>query len=101
MKYHINTYSLELKKVWDESDSSLYASKDKKLTANDYLTYWEAVDRSIKYANTLLMKKEEQKQQKKHEDTARPHMKQKTQHSLKFSNARYDNIIAQEDTDHR
>ena len=56
--YHENTFALPLKKVWDENDSALFSATDNKFTANSYISYWEAVDQTVRYADTLLLKKE-------------------------------------------
>ena len=45
-QFHDNTYSLELKKVWDYSDPTLYSSEDKRYTSAGYKIYWEAVDKT-------------------------------------------------------
>ena len=60
-KYHDNTYSLELKKIWDPNDPTLFCKIDRKYTAQGYTAYWEAVDKAVKYAETLLFKKEAKK----------------------------------------
>ena len=60
-EYHTNNYTLALKKLWDEEDSSLYCRDDKKYMAKGYETYWESVDKAVKYADTLMLKKEERK----------------------------------------
>ena len=56
--YHDNTYSLKLKKVWDKNDVSLFNNDDKKFTAAGFKAYWIAIDTMVKYADTLLLKKE-------------------------------------------
>ena len=64
VSFHADMYSLQLKKVWDPNDPTLYNSEDKKPTAQGYITYWASVDEAIKFTNTLLLKKEDDKQRK-------------------------------------
>ena len=54
---HENTHALKLKKGWDESDRSLYNRDECRFTAAGLISYWKAVDKTMKYANTLLLKK--------------------------------------------
>ena len=41
---------LELKQIWDEYDSNLYSKERRRLTDQGYQTFWQAVDRTVKYA---------------------------------------------------
>ena len=43
----------------------LFSADSKKFTSTGYKTYWNAVDKSVKFADTLLAKKEYMNQQKK------------------------------------
>ena len=58
---HQNTFALQLKKMWDPSDKLLYNREERRFTANGLILYWQAVDKTVKYANTLLLKKKHQK----------------------------------------
>ena len=57
-----DTYSLQLKKVWDPHASSLFMVEDLRYTAEGLRTYWEAVDKTVRYVDTLLLKKPVKKQ---------------------------------------
>ena len=57
-KLHLNTSVLELKKIWDPEDSTLVLPGTITLTAKGKVTYWEAVDRTVKYCNTTTLRKE-------------------------------------------
>ena len=57
-----DTYSLQLKKVWDPHASSLFMAEDLRYTAEGLRTYWEAVDKTVRYVDTLLLKKPVKKQ---------------------------------------
>ena len=61
--YHENVYALALKKIWDEHDTKLFVKETDRFTSDGYKRYWEAVDKTVKYADTILFKK--QKIQKK------------------------------------
>ena len=61
---HENTYALPLKKGWDPTDKHLYNRDEKCLTANGYIQYWQAVDKTVCYFNTLVLKKKKQQELK-------------------------------------
>ena len=61
---HENTYALPLKKGWDPTDKYLYNRDEKCLTANGYIQYWQAVDKTVCYFNTLVLKKKKQQELK-------------------------------------
>ena len=67
-------YSLKLKTIRDTEDSSIFLSSEQRFTASGYCTYWEAVDKTIKYADTILMKKIQKGKPKHHNtyDKSRP-----------------------------
>ena len=74
VKYHANTTSLSLKQIWDQDDTRLYMQESRQFTNLGYNSYWAAVDRTIKFADTILIKKflkideahEKTNQRKKH-----------------------------------
>ena len=67
-QYYDAHYSLPMKKLWDYSDTALFNNSDRKFTAVGYKTYWESVNKTVKYTDTLYMKKEARKKEKpKHE----------------------------------
>ena len=53
---HPNTSALALKKVWDPSDTRLYVAHSR-FTSLGLTTYWAAIDKTIKFADTILLKK--------------------------------------------
>ena len=60
-QFYPNTNSLDLKKVWDDQDTSLYVKDSRRFTAHGYSIYWQAVDTTFKYVDTILMKKIQRK----------------------------------------
>ena len=60
-KIHDNTFSLMLKKVWDPNDKNLYMADRKRYTVAGFRSYWEAVDKTIRYCDAVLLKKQEKK----------------------------------------
>ena len=76
VEYHDSTFSLRLRKVWDIKDPTLFKSRDNKYTSAGYTAYWNAVDKAVKFADTLLMKKELSKFDKKQNNS-----KDQQQHS--------------------
>ena len=67
-EYHALTYALALKKGWDFNDTSLFNKEDKKFTSDGYISYWNAVDKTIWFCDTLLMKKEMRKKEKQNKE---------------------------------
>ena len=61
-KLQLNTSVLELKKIWDPEDSALVLPGTDILTAKGCTTYWEAVDRTVKYCDTTTLRKEAAKE---------------------------------------
>ena len=61
-KLQLNTSVLELKKIWNPEDSALVLPGTDILTAKGCTTYWEAVDRTIKYCDTTTLRKEAAKE---------------------------------------
>ena len=51
------TSVLTLKKIWNSTDGSYYSRPAKRLTVFGYKKFWEAVDCTIQYADTTIMKK--------------------------------------------
>ena len=47
-------WSLLLKKIWNSEDNSLYLRDSHRFAATGYMTYWMAVDRTIKFWDTAL-----------------------------------------------
>ena len=56
-KFHKNTHALQLKKIWNLNNSNLFIRESRRFTTTGYNMYWEAVDRTVKYCDTILMKK--------------------------------------------
>ena len=54
---HDSTTSLKLKKVWDPSNKNLYMANARRFTNEGLSTYWHAIDSTIKFADTILLKK--------------------------------------------
>ena len=48
---------LELKKIWDPTDTSYFIGDTDRLSATGFKKYWEAVDRSVQYCDTTVMVK--------------------------------------------
>ena len=57
-KLHGNTWSLPLKKAWNAQDSELFLQDRNRFTAVGYRTYWEAVDHTVCYFDSVLLKKQ-------------------------------------------
>ena len=56
-QFHENTWTLQLKKVWDPHNHSLYNKEEDKYSVEGIKMYWEAVDKTVRYTDTILLKK--------------------------------------------
>ena len=61
VKSHSSTWTLALKKSWDPKDADLYISDCGRFTTSGFKTYWEAVDRTTCYFDSILLKKQEKR----------------------------------------
>ena len=62
-QFHPDTWVLKLKKIWDPNDNSLYMKEEQRFTAAGLKSYWDAVDKTVRYADTILLKKPEKHKQ--------------------------------------
>ena len=72
-KFHSGVTCLELKKVWDPKDGGLYSKG--RYTSDGFKAYWDAVDRTIRYCDSVMLKKRE-KFAKKQSWNGQPEAKQ-------------------------
>ena len=56
---HQNVLVLALKKVWDSRDSNLFIKDAYRFTAEGMKTYWKAVDRTLQFCDSTIMKRVE------------------------------------------
>ena len=56
-KVHTNISSLELKKVWNERDDGLYIKEQQRYTTDGLKSYWEAVDKTVRYCDSVILKR--------------------------------------------
>ena len=76
-KFHNNMHTLCLKKVWDPKDSSLFLDECNRFTSAGYKAYWEAVDKTIHYFNSVVLKKHERKRNNKYIEAKKASVDQK------------------------
>ena len=80
-----DTWSLKLKRIWDPQSSDLFLKEANRFTAKGLMTYWMAVDRTMKFWDTALSPAH--KVVSTHQDvenTGRPMNKKKNRHFNKF-----------------
>ena len=70
--YFDRMHALKLVKHWESDNTSLFNKEDQKFTALGYQTYWMAVDKVVKYTDTLLLKKSHRVVKEKQDSQARP-----------------------------
>ena len=63
-KEFANISVLSLKKIWEPDNGNLFLQEGNRFTSQGLNTYWEAVDRTIQYAATTVIKKLMQKLQR-------------------------------------
>ena len=63
-KMHSNVYTLQLQKVWDPRDAGLFANR---FTNEGYRSYWEAIDKTVRFFDSVILKKNEKKKVQKKE----------------------------------
>ena len=98
--YHDNTWSLNLKKGWDEEDSSLVLPVDSRLTASGSKTYWEAIDKTVKYVDTILMKKVEKPKKSQSNEALKSTREMDDCHRTPHRSTHYDRYHWNKNEDH-
>ena len=68
-KFHVNTSCLELKKIWSIHDEDLYAEEQDRYTIDGYKRYWEAIDRTVRYCDSVVLKNKERRNKSKTKST--------------------------------
>ena len=58
VKFHSHVSTLPLKKVWDAKNGNLYIKDCQRFATDGYLDYWEAVDRTVHYCDSIMLKKQ-------------------------------------------
>ena len=53
-KLHPHNRALELKQIWDAEDTNLYIAEVARYTAAGLNSYWKAIDRTIKFYDSIL-----------------------------------------------
>ena len=56
-KLHSNCHTLHLKRVWDPKNLNLFLLDSQRYTAEGLSVYWEAVDRTVQYFDSVMLKK--------------------------------------------
>ena len=62
--HHDNVSILALKKIWDPDNDSLFLHREQRFTSDGYRFYWEAINKTVRYADTIQFKKMLQKKAK-------------------------------------
>ena len=60
--FYKDMHSLALKKGWDYSDNSLYDYESRRYTAAGLAGYWAAMDKTLRYIDTIYIKKLQRKE---------------------------------------
>ena len=56
-KLHEGVAVFQLKKVWDPVDTNLYLRDADRFTALGLRSYWEAVDKTVRFCDTTIMRR--------------------------------------------
>ena len=62
-KLHTNVTALPFKKVWNPQDDDLFLQYSYRFTASGLKAYWEAIDRTVRYFDSIVLKKQFKKKQ--------------------------------------
>ena len=65
VKLHPHTYTLALKKGWDDIDDNLFSKDTQRFSVAGYRAYWEAVDKTILYLDSVILKKNDNRKNQK------------------------------------
>ena len=65
VKMHDNVSTLMLKKVWDGKDNNLFLSSCNRFTTDGLKSYWEAVDRTVHYCDSIALKRSDKSKAQK------------------------------------
>ena len=84
-KFHANTSSLMLKHVWDPTDKNLFIEDCQRFTNEGLRIYREAVDRTVRYFDSVILKKQERVKNLKKSRYSSPGQKDR----FKWCNPRY------------
>ena len=71
VQFQEDTTVLKFKKIWDSSNSRLYIRENERFTCEGLSAYWAAVDCTLRYLDTILLKKFENKGAKKPKKSSR------------------------------
>ena len=52
--YYEHTSVLQLKKIWDPNNRRLFHAETRRFTAQGLARYWDAIDNTVRYCDTLL-----------------------------------------------
>ena len=72
---HVNVSSLPLKKVWDDKDVNLF--NNHRFTAAGLRAYWEAVDKTTRYFDSVILKKNANRKNQAYTQAKQPTLSQK------------------------
>ena len=70
---HKNVHALQLKKIWEETNTNLYLEEQRRFTAQGWRRYWSAVDKMVRYADTIFIKKLQRKEKEQHNYSSSKH----------------------------
>ena len=56
-RLHPNVSCLTLKKVWDPRNGNLYLKESQRFTSDGLDAYWDAIDRTVRYCDSVVLKK--------------------------------------------
>ena len=65
VKFHKNMSLLELKKIWSQNDPNLFLGDCQRFTSEGLFSYWEAVDWTARYCDSVVLKKNDLRKSQK------------------------------------
>ena len=77
-----NSITLQLKQIWDQWDNNLFASHNHCFTESGFYTFWEAVDRTIRFCDSTIERRRIKKIEKRIISQRSSHNTQRSQQWL-------------------
>ena len=65
-RLHPNVSTLALKKVWNAKNTNLFLEHSQRFTVEGLSVYWEAIDRTVRYFDSIVLKKQAESKKKPH-----------------------------------
>ena len=94
-KMHKDVSALMLKKVWDPTDDSLFLQHSRRYSTDGLNSYWEAVDHTVHYCDSIMLKKLQSVGRKAPKNNTATDLKSDQKDRFKWKNPKYNDIFTE------